>query len=85
MLWKVREPEMKTHSIRKQIADQIDQLPTEMQQRVLGYAHALASGRPKGISGEVLAQVAGTLRKRDAAEMRRAIEEGCERIDPNGW
>jgi len=40
---------------------------------------------PSGASGQILMQLAGTLSKDAAAEMKAAIEEGCEQVDPHGW
>ena len=45
--------------------------------------------RLKGISQEerqaILARTAGSLSRETADEMEKAIEEGCEKIDEDGW
>jgi hypothetical protein len=49
------------------------------------FAHSLAEGRPRGTPGRELLKFAGILSPEEAKEMTDAIEEGCERIDPNEW
>ena len=39
----------------------------------------------RGASIEDLKQVSGILDDESAQQMLEAIEEGCERIDPEGW
>ena len=45
--------------------------------------------RLKGISAEerqaALARTSGCLSQKEADELERVIEEGCERIDEDGW
>lgn len=61
------------------------ELPEDAQRRVLEYTRSLRS-RPRGLSGkELVERFAGTISHEDAEEMRRAIAEDCERIDPDGW
>jgi predicted nucleic acid-binding protein len=45
---------------------------------------ALLRGRPSRSAPDLL-RFAGCISKKDAQEMRAAIEEGCERIDYDGW
>ena len=40
---------------------------------------------PKGTSDQSLRKYIGTLSKEDADDMRKAIEEGCEKIDYESW
>ncbi len=59
--------------------------PTQ-QKYVLGIVESLGGTvTPPGISGPAALQFAGLFSKEDADEMKRVIEEDCERIDPNGW
>jgi len=39
----------------------------------------------QGDSGKSLLRFAGILDPSSAQEMRQAIEEGCERVDPDEW
>ncbi|HEY8667631.1 MAG TPA: hypothetical protein VIL86_13265 [Tepidisphaeraceae bacterium] len=48
----------------------------------------LADPNPSTQRGTPIAELmklAGTLDAQSAAEMMRAIEEGCEQVDPNDW
>ena len=56
-----------------------------MQRRVLDFARALALSQQRGIPGSEILRFAGTLTPQDASEMQHAIEEACERVDPDGW
>ena len=40
---------------------------------------------PRGTPGRDLLHLAGTLPPEDAEEMRQAIENGCEKVNPHGW
>ena len=72
-------------AVRDEMFKQLESLPADMQRRVVEFVHALALSQPKGIPGSDLLRFAGTLTPEDAAEMKRAIEEGCERVHPDGW
>jgi hypothetical protein len=74
-------------SIKQQILEDLDRLSPELQRRAQELVHelALSTTRPKGTPGRELLRFAGILDDESAAEMERVIEEGCERIDPDGW
>ena len=57
---------------------QLEGLPLEQQQRVLGFARFLASAHVDGISGQNLLPFAGTMDVHDLKDIGQAIEEGCE-------
>jgi len=76
---------MATVDIKRRIDEQLDQLPPEMQRRVLDFVQALVVSRPKGVPGSSLMRFAGILSDEDAASMMQAIEADCERVDANGW
>ncbi len=40
---------------------------------------------PLGMNMEDLRRFRGSISNEDAKEMKQAIEEECERIDPEGW
>lgn len=71
--------------IKKQIIDDLDKLPIEMQKRVKDFVQALVISKPKGTPGKALVKFAGILDDEDAVRIREAIEEGCEKVDKNGW
>ncbi len=75
-----------THSsIKKEIVEQLDHLPPELQRRVLDFTRALTLSSPKGVPGKQLLRFAGILETEDAQAMVRAIEAGCERMSEDKW
>jgi hypothetical protein len=72
---------MITPIIKERLLEQLDTLPTEMQQRVLDFAQALALSLPAGVPGERLLKFAGTIPADDLQIMSLEIESGCEQID----
>ena len=72
-------------AIRDHILKRLDQLPVELQQRVLEFADALIASSPRGVPGRDLLACAGVLSKDDAREISEAIESGCEQVNPNDW
>ena len=67
------------------ILEQVRALLPEEQQRVLEFARALATSRPRGVAGKDLLRFAGTIPKDDLKMMSVAIEEGCEQVNANEW
>lgn len=72
-------------TIKEQILKDLDRLSPEDQRRALDLVHSLVAPAPKGASVEDLLSLSGTLDKDSAREMREAIAEHCERIDPRDW
>jgi hypothetical protein len=70
-------------SIAETIRECVDRLPNADQHRVLEYAKSLAP--LKGVPGRSLLRFAGTIDLADLEIMKQAIEEGCEKVDPNEW
>ena len=71
--------------IREQVLRDLDELPPPMQQRVADFARALVDSKPRGTPGPELLPLVGILDAQSAEEMRAAIEEGCEQVDPRDW
>lgn len=78
---------MDTLTVKEQIVHQLDQLTLDQLQEVLDFARQLPSRLPPGIPGEVLLDRAREINfdPDDLAEMAKAIEEGCERVDWSEW
>lgn len=72
-------------ALKDQILEQVDILPLEERRRVLDFARALAASAPFGVPGKDLLRFAGMFGARDARGIAQAIEDGCERIDPDEW
>ena len=79
---------MAVASIKKEILEELDDLNAEEQRRLLEYARKLPHSKIKGISGTSLLSAlssSGEISKEDLELMEKAIEEGCETVDLNGW
>jgi hypothetical protein len=74
-----------------ELLDVLSRLPADQQRRVLGYARALAerslpiSTPPPGKPASELLKFPPTLTHEEVESMRRAIEEGCETIEPEEY
>lgn len=72
--------------IKQQILDELRRLDADKQRRVLDFARELSEAdRPRGVPAKELSRFAGLIPKEDLEEMKRAIEEDCERIDYDEW
>ena len=71
--------------VERDLRDQLEQLPTEQQRRVLDFARALVASQPRGVAGTSLLRFAGTLDVADAEQMIEAVNEGCEQVNPDAW
>ena len=71
--------------ITQEIIRQVGKLPYRSQQKVLGFARELDVNSPKGVEGKNLVRFAGSIKSDDLKEMSKVIEEGCEKIDTDGW
>jgi len=72
-------------AIQEALLREVEQLPPPLQRKVVDFAHSLAQPRPRGTPGRQLLEFAGVLSSQEAEAMMAAVEEGCERIDPNEW
>lgn len=72
-------------AIQKQILLDLDRLSPEFQRRALKLVQGLGAAQPRGASVEDLLGLGGLLDQDSAQEMREAIEQHCERVDPGEW
>ncbi|MDP2268991.1 MAG: hypothetical protein Q8K46_07470 [Deltaproteobacteria bacterium] len=72
-------------TVKKEIVNQIDLLDYEHQRRVLEFARILAVTGPKGVPGKQLLSFAGAIHADDLNTIKQAIEENCEKVNPNEW
>jgi hypothetical protein len=70
-----------TKTLKDEIIEQVDRLVVPLQRRVLDFARRLTE--PTGTPGRNLMRFAGTIDPADLEAMSRAIERGCEKIDPH--
>ena len=75
-------------SIQSELLTYLGQLPADDQVRVVDFARSLAKEpkpRQVGVPGRELLKFVGTIPPEDLEEMKRIIEEDCERIELNEW
>jgi len=70
-------------TVKDEIIDQVDRLDTPQQRRVLDFARRLTV--PAGTPGRDLMRFVGCIDPADLDAMSHAIQEGCEKVEPNAW
>lgn len=76
---------MPASTVREKLLNQMDALSVDEQRQVLRFARALVEAHPTGTPGDRLLRFAGTISPGDLSTMSKAVEEGCGRVDPDGW
>ena len=66
------------------IIDELKLLPPPSLERAAAYVHGLRKRTCRNRRA-VLKETAGVFSAKEADAIERAIEAGCERIDPNDW
>jgi len=73
-------------NIESELQKEISRLPSAQQRRVLDFARTLASSsHQNGGAGQALLHFVGTIEQDDLAIIERAIDEGCETVNPDEW
>ncbi|HEY3325033.1 MAG TPA: hypothetical protein VGP72_31555 [Planctomycetota bacterium] len=72
-------------AIVRQITAQTQTLSEDEQRRVLAFAKRLAHKNPLGVPVEHFLRSRPDIPAHELKEMERVIEDGCEKIDSNGW
>ena len=70
-------------TVKDEIIEQVYRLDTPGRRKVLDFARTLTS--PAGTPGRDLTHFIGAIDPADLHIMSQAIEEGCEKIEPNAW
>ena len=70
---------------RQEIEKKFDNLPPDLQARVLRFVASLSKSAPVGEKGEALRQFSSSLDSLSARQMIQAIEEECERVEAGEW
>lgn len=73
---------MTTSLLKDTLIMQLEQLPHELQLRVLEYAKALS---PKGVDGKNLLRFEGFIPEEELRRISQAIDNDCEKVDIHGW
>jgi hypothetical protein len=71
--------------VRQEIARKVDNLPPDLQARVLGFVASLSTSAPVGENGANLRQFSSSLDSLSARQMTQAIEEECESVEAGDW
>lgn len=71
-------------AVERELQRRIAELDGEEKEQVLEFTRALSSRR-QNTPGAALLRFAGRIPKEDLRQIRDAIEEGCEQVDPDGW
>ena len=72
-----------TKTVKEEIIEQVDRLDTPRQRKVLDFARSLKASA--GTPGRDLMHFVGAIDPADLDTMSQAIEESCEKIEPNAW
>ena len=70
-------------SVKDQIIEQVERLDDRERRQVLDFTRRLASSPPT--PGRNLLHFAGTIAPSDLEAITQAIQEGCEKVEPNAW
>lgn len=71
--------------VRQEIFRHVENLPPDLQERVLRFIASLSSSLPVGERGASLRQFSSSLDSVSARQMMQVIEEECERVDTREW
>jgi len=70
-----------SEKVRDQIVEQVDRLNDPQQRQLLEFARRLAA--PAAVPGRDLLRFSGSIDAGDLEAMQKAIEDGCERVNPH--
>ena len=72
-------------SIVNEVIEQLQDLPENLQRRVLDFVQKLKAATEQEMKGTQLIQFAGAISQEDLKIMQQAINKECEIIDENEW
>lgn len=68
-----------------ELIDELEKLDDDAVARVVAYAKSLGTEDKLAARNAKLRELVGSISKEDMEIIRTAIEDGCERIDHDGW
>ncbi len=74
-----------SNSVISKVVEQMEMLPSDLQQIVLEFVQSLQAYPLRGTPGKQLLQFAGFIPVDELDLMRGAIVVGCEQVDLNEW
>ena len=72
-------------TVEKRLRKQLEHLPAEKQHQVLEFARSLVKAKRHGVPGKDLLRFAGSIEAEDLIAIKKAIHEGCEKVNLNEW
>jgi hypothetical protein len=72
-------------TVQKQLKEQLEHLPAEQQHQVLEFARSLVKAKGSGMPGKDLLRFAGAIDTEDLNAIKKAIHEGCEKVNLDEW
>ena len=72
-------------TVQKQLKEQLEHLPAEQQHQVLEFARSLVKAKGSGVAGKDLLRFAGAIDTEDLNAIKKAIHEGCEKVNLDEW
>jgi len=72
-------------TVEKRLRKQLDHLPAEKQHQVLEFARSLVKAKGHGVPGKDLLRFAGSIEAEDLIAIKKAIHEGCEKVNLDEW
>jgi hypothetical protein len=70
----------------REINEAVTSLGPDERKKLLDYAHSLRNrGLPPASPGRAFEKFIGRIPDHELEQMKKAIEEDCERIDPSEW
>ncbi|MFQ5688016.1 MAG: hypothetical protein ACE5GV_15320 [Candidatus Scalindua sp.] len=76
---------MITQEDKTEMLNKLNMLGNGEQEAVLNFISSLITRKTKGVKGKSLLSFAGTIDSNDLEQMKRTIEEDCERVNLNDW
>ena len=74
-----------TNLVVNQVVEKMNRMPPKLQRRVLSYVESLSKPEKPGIVGKKLLKFSGSIPADDLVMMKKAIDDGCEQVNPNEW
>jgi uncharacterized Zn finger protein (UPF0148 family) len=72
-------------ALEEEIQERLKRLRPEQREQVLEYARSLSQEPGQNALKTELWRFRHTFTPEEAEEIKRVIEEACERVDPDGW
>ena len=72
-------------ALEEEIQERLKMLRPEQREQVLEYARSLTQPPKQNALKKELWRFRNTFTPEEAEEVKRVIEEACERVDPDGW